>query len=346
MQPDVTPYTKDAHQKGTCRKEIFMLRLIAITASIVVLTASGVCAGNFEISADAGLVKSPTPLHINSGRIIKAQFKSDMKTTMDSEFDTDDLYPGPEPASTSDTKIKPKPAVAFKERSAGMAPPQKASPGVDPTFLAGAKDEVADLDGDLEKDLVLTPPPSKSEDKTEPEKKTGSIADKKTTGTQKADVVKKADRKTEPKVKQMTPSDYGTGSYAQSPKQIRKVKPVTQNPWSMPAGNYAARHYPIDANGPACRVDDTSCGNRIRVSGATQFNTGASAGYMAPGYERAKPNLHAANRDRINRDGVTIKLAPAAAPNNMEYQEDSSSDLLGAAAEIIGLPFAFISSFF
>jgi hypothetical protein len=52
--------------------------------------------------------------------------------------------------------------------------------------------------------------------------------------------------------------------------------------------------------------------------------------------------------DRVVRDGVTIKLAPAAAPADyMEYPEESSgSDLLSTAVEIIGFPFAFIGSLF
>ena len=55
--------------------------------------------------------------------------------------------------------------------------------------------------------------------------------------------------------------------------------------------------------------------------------------------------------DRIVRDGVTIKLAPAAAPpmdGNPYPEEESSagSDVINAAAEILGMPFAFLSSFF
>jgi hypothetical protein len=54
--------------------------------------------------------------------------------------------------------------------------------------------------------------------------------------------------------------------------------------------------------------------------------------------------------DRFVREGVTIKLAPAGAsetPYPEEYRDDSSgSDILSAATEIIGLPFAFISSLF
>ncbi len=59
----------------------------------------------------------------------------------------------------------------------------------------------------------------------------------------------------------------------------------------------------------------------------------------------------AATGERIVRDGVTIKLAPAAAPADGTYpeyytEESSASDIFSAAAEIIGMPFAFIGSFF
>jgi hypothetical protein len=55
--------------------------------------------------------------------------------------------------------------------------------------------------------------------------------------------------------------------------------------------------------------------------------------------------------ERFVRDGVTIKLAPnaagAEAPYADAYRDDyNGSDILSAATEIIGLPFAFISSLF
>ena len=65
----------------------------------------------------------------------------------------------------------------------------------------------------------------------------------------------------------------------------------------------------------------------------------AQQGYAAP------PTQYA---DRVVRDGVTVKLAPAAAPAEYpEYPEESAgSDLLSTAVEIIGMPFAFIGSLF
>jgi hypothetical protein len=53
--------------------------------------------------------------------------------------------------------------------------------------------------------------------------------------------------------------------------------------------------------------------------------------------------------ERIVRDGVTVKLTPASAPAIFPpdaEEESSGSDILSTATEIIGMPFAFISSFF
>ena len=55
-----------------------MAKLSLIAAAIVVLTASWVCAGNFEMLAAAGISKPPAPLHIRSGDVVKAEFKSNL----------------------------------------------------------------------------------------------------------------------------------------------------------------------------------------------------------------------------------------------------------------------------
>jgi hypothetical protein len=60
----------------------------------------------------------------------------------------------------------------------------------------------------------------------------------------KAVTEKKAEKKKAgPAVKRVAPSEFGT--YAASPKPIRKVRPpVAQNPWSYPAGAYESRPNP------------------------------------------------------------------------------------------------------
>src|SRR5208283_5663785 len=65
-----------------------MAKLSLIAAALVVLTASWVCAGNFEMLAAAGISKPPAPLHIRSGDVVKAEFKSNLNTNSDIELES------------------------------------------------------------------------------------------------------------------------------------------------------------------------------------------------------------------------------------------------------------------
>lgn len=309
-----------------------MARLFIVAAAIVVLTASWVSAGNFEMLADAALSRPPTQLHINAGDVVKAEFKSNLSKKFEIELESDTLLP--EPAAAKETsRVLAKPAVAYRERSnRGMAPPPRVSPKSQRLGArAEAADEAPDLEADLEKDLVISPPPPKTDQKPAMEEK--SAVEKKAVTEKK---------KAGPAVKRVAPSEFGT--YAASPKPIRKVRPpVAQNPWSYPAGAYESRPNPGQqylTDAPRQAVNQ----NNRRVNGYP--------GAVNPGYTYADPRRMAnppAAADRFVRDGVTIKLAPAAAPATGydPYEEESSgSDILSSAAELIGLPFAFISSFF
>lgn len=323
-----------------------MGRICTIATAIFFVTASWVCAGNFEVLADAGIIRPPTPLHA-PGTLVKAEFKSNIKTTSDMELESDSLLP--EPVSGREG-AKAKPAIAFKERTKGMAPPPRASQSApEPQgLLSGARDESIDLEGDLEKDLVISPPPPKAEEKAEAVSK---AADKK--AAQKPVVSeKKAEKKAVPQVKKVAPPDRGT--FAVGAKPIQKVKPaVTQNPWYTAAGAYQQRPvYSAPAQRMCSVPDDTP---RTRNAGNTAYRPYNQA-YGAPGspaYMNSDPRRvpMPPTGDRIVRDGVTIKLAPAAAPpmdGNPYPEEESSagSDVINAAAEILGMPFAFLSSFF
>jgi len=52
--------------------------------------------------------------------------------------------------------------------------------------------------------------------------------------------------------------------------------------------------------------------------------------------------------ERFVRDGVTIKLAPRAIPASYagEMEQSIPAEIISAATDIIGLPFALISSLF
>ena len=159
--PVRTQRIKVAPQSGEqFRKEIQVWEeSVQLRRAIFFVTASWVCAGNFEVLADAGIIRPPTPLHA-PGTLVKAEFKSNIKTTSDMDLESDSLLP--EPVSGKEG-AKAKPAIAFKERTKGMAPPPRASQSApEPQgLLSGARDESMDLEGDLEKDLVITPPPPK-----------------------------------------------------------------------------------------------------------------------------------------------------------------------------------------
>ncbi|MGO9572256.1 MAG: hypothetical protein ACLP5H_32465 [Desulfomonilaceae bacterium] len=320
-----------------------MARFFLVAAAMVMLTASWVSAGNFDVLADAGIGTPPTPLHIKAGDVVKAEFKSNLSRNSEMELESDTLLP--EPAAARETsQVKARPAVAFRQRSArGMAPPPRVAPKSQQLGArAEAADETPDLESDLEKDLVISPPPPKTEQK--PGMEEMPAADRKSGVEQKAVTEKKADKKKAgPAVKRVAPKEFG--SYAGSPKPIQKVHPpVAQNPWSYPAGAYENRPYP----GRQYLTDEP----RRAVNHSNKRVNGYPAA-MNPGYTNIDPRRAAippAAADRFVRDGVTIRLAPAAAPaialDPREEDESSGSDILSSAAEIIGLPFAFISSLF
>ncbi|MGC9031087.1 MAG: hypothetical protein ACP5LD_15645, partial [Desulfomonilaceae bacterium] len=142
-----------------------------------------------------------------------------------------------------------------------------------------------------------------------------------------------AKQKSHTAVKQLAPPVQE--KFAVSSKPIHKVRPVTSNSWFSAAGSYNRQ-----APNPTTLNSDP----RMLES----YTPRPVARPYPPIAVRGVPPVGAP--DRIVRDGVTIKLAPAAAgpaAAQPPQEEDSAgADIFSAAAEIIGLPFAFISSFF
>lgn len=294
-----------------------MGRICSITAAILLLTVSWVSAGAFEVLAKADAVRTPKALHVAApGAVVKAEFRSDGDDTLEMRTESDTLPVGTTAAAPL---VKPKPVVAYKERSSrAMAPPPKAAPPREPAAATLAQSEEKDsLELDLEKDLVISPPPPKAEGApapiTRPSVETRGVAVKETP--------REASREpkvsgVKPKAQVARPTAPRTEQYAQA---IRKVRPITANPWMTPAGAHRA---PAPACPPALTE---SYAPRDAYRMATPATTG-----------------------RVVRDGVTVKLAPppgaeAYPPANEEYDR---SDIISAAVEIIGMPFAFISSIF
>ncbi len=320
--------------------DIPMGKTFTVAVAIVLLTASWGSAGNFEVLADAGLVRAPTPLHIRPGTLVKAEFKSNMKTTSDLDFEADSLFPE-KVAAQNAPKVRPRPAVAFRERAkATMAPPPRTNPdtapGVGPLAesLEQATDMEEDLAQDLAKDLVVPPPPAKVEDTGPQFKKPPARQKEETRESSPIEQAVKQKTRTSPTVKKRSPSEYRSRHASRKP--IRKVRPLTRNnPWAFPAGSRGVRDRRFNAHRG---VDHTQAYQQ-----------------MTPPYMTSEPRRTVAmppTAERFVHDGVTIKLAPAAAPAagpgcGPYCEEDyANDDILSVATEIIGLPFAFISSFF
>ncbi|AFM26695.1 hypothetical protein Desti_4056 [Desulfomonile tiedjei DSM 6799] len=327
--------------RGTVSKgDTRMGRICSIATAILLLTASWVCAGNFELLADAGVVRPPTPLYAAPGTVVKAEFKSNIRTVSDTELESDSLLP--EPVSGKEG-VKAKPAIAYKERSRGMAPPPQTAPKSEDTFGATAqtREEINDLEADLEKDLVLSPPPPKTEEKAE---STTKVIEKKP--AEKAAVTeKKPEKKAAAQVRKINPDR--APQYTAQNKPIQKVKPASiQNPWHVAAGSHVQRPVASAPAGRMCNVSECPVPNSQVAYRQYREPNSPSPAFMTSDPRRVPVPP---GSDRFVRDGVTIKLAPAAAPANaLPYPEEESagSDLISAAAEIIGMPFAFISSFF
>ena len=338
-------YLKSCSYKEQMLKgDIPMGKIFTIALAFVLLTASWVCAGNLEVLADAGIVRAPTPLHIKPGTLVKAEFKSSLKTTSDADLDADSLFPE-KVSARNEPKVSPRPAVAYRERSTGtMAPPPRTMKGTTPNVGAVAEslDQAVEMEEELEKDLVLSPPPAKVDEsgKTFRRPAGSSSTAVEETGPAQESVREKErpslnavseKKRSTPRVKRKTSSDYRTRSASQRP--IRKVRPLTQsnNPWAFPAGSYG----------------------QARRQAVPQERYTQNRGYqeMEPPYMTSQPRQRIArppSAERFVQDGVTVRLAPAAAPACQPYgpEDGYEDDILSTASEIIGLPFAFISSFF
>lgn len=310
-----------------------MGKTFTIAVAIVLLTASWGSAGNFEVLADAGLVRAPAPLHIKPGTLVKAEFRSNLKTTPDLDFEADSLFPENVAAQNS-PKVMPRPAVAFRERATGaMAPPPRVNPKSAPSVgtLAESLEQATEMEEELEKDLVITPPPAKIEDTEKTFKKPPArIKQESREPAPSEEAVTEQPKATPTVQKKKTPSEYRSRQASRKP--IRKVRPLTRNnPWAFPAASQGVR----DSRFTAPRSRDNNQAYQ----------------QMTPPYMASEPRRTVAlppTTERFVRDGVTIKLAPAAAPAYQPYdgEDYTSDDILSTASEIIGLPFAFISSFF
>jgi len=310
-----------------------MARMCLIAAALIFIMAPWASAGNFEVLGSSGLVQAPQPIHIKPGAIVKAEFKSNLTTRSDVELDANRVVPEKVAAKNEAGQVL-KPAITYKDRpTRAMAPPPRPSAAQAPAVAAESRDLNSDLEADLEKDLVISPPPAKTEQPVDAD--TTVTKGKSTSEKAPLAATKKpaAKQKSHTSVKQSAPSVEE--KFAVSSKPVHKVRPITRNSWFSAAGSY-------DRQGP----NPATLNSDPRMLEA--YTPRPLARPYPPTAVRAVPPV--VGPDRIVRDGVTIKLAPAAAGPMLAQppQEDDSvgADIFSTAAEIIGLPFAFISSFF
>jgi hypothetical protein len=300
-----------------------MGKITSITAAIMILTVPWVCAGTFDVLAEASAVRAPTQHNLRPIPVLKAQFTPAMGPDSQMQTESDVLLPE-QTQIPQLAQVTPRPAAAFKERSVGaMAPPPKTAAGKKPSAgkLVQKKEAPDPLELDLEKDLVISPPPAEPEAEEKPSVSTTPTVEPKGITPKERVRERRVDKKkAAPTVKPVTPLPLPE-QYAASPKAIRKVRPLTRGAWSIPAGTHGPP--------PACPVRPDS--------------------FTAQTYHRAALPMDAPTQ-RYVRDGVTIKLAPSQVVEAQRVRERADEfggpDVLSVAAEIIGLPFAFISSLF
>ncbi len=157
-----------------------MGKIVCLAVTLMLFTASWVGATGFEVNRDAGVARTPTPLFIKPGTVVKAEYKSSLKTTSDMDLESD--APLAEKVSAkADGSVKSKSESRSAVRLSGtMAPPQRLGSSSSSGLAAMSEnaDDSVDLEADLEKDLVLTPPPPKA-DSSASEAKTKSEVSKK-----------------------------------------------------------------------------------------------------------------------------------------------------------------------
>ncbi len=140
-----------------------MRTIFVFAAAIYIAAASCVWAGTFDGLAAAASATPPTPLYMQPGSIVKTEFKSNIRSDSDVDLDAD-FSSVAQAAGKKTNQAAPQPAVAYRDKRHGMAPPpnmKKADKS--PKGMVVADQEDSELDADLEKDLVLTPPPPKTE---------------------------------------------------------------------------------------------------------------------------------------------------------------------------------------
>ncbi|MEW6348010.1 MAG: hypothetical protein AB1646_03040 [Thermodesulfobacteriota bacterium] len=296
-----------------------MGRVLSTTMALLLVTASWAGAGTFNVMSDERPQQVSSPLYMPPPSVAKCDFKSNIKS--DSLTDLDSEPAGAvEGAADKRSGRKGKAGVSKKPRAARgkMAPSPRVQTKPDKVAQSGPSE--LDLENELERDLVLSPPaPGRDGQRESPAFTNEGSADAGDPGQRRG---KNAESKGKATTKS---SKRGASSSPPAPglmagKPIRKVKPISGYMWNAPAGTSAFGPYSMPME-PQPLMSDA----RPRI---------------------VPPEM----AERFVREGVTIKLAPrtvpAAYPNPHVTDSNSASELVSTVTEIIGLPFAFVSSLF
>jgi hypothetical protein len=281
--------------------------------ALALFVAPWAYAGNLSVLSDAQDKRQAVRSFIPPGAIVKAEFKSNHSPETDMTTESDQLLP--EPGGAETPAVRERSAQQSNGKESAMAPPPVTRPDLTvnegpATQMRAATD---DYENELAKDLVLPPPPPKIEQTQDQDLET--LAKPSNRGVEVRPA--KRPRKNGLASPKRPPSTSNVIQQA-SRSDVRKVRPVTRNNWATPAGSHY-RPQRFTNNPPRADLSHVSQhGNRPEES------------------------------QRFVRDGVTIKLAPTTAQAGYAPGPERSApeEIAAAASEIIGLPFAFISSFF
>ena len=209
-----------------------MGKIGAAIAVVILLIAPWASAGTFDALADSQAYKPAVSRYLAPGSIIKAEYKATHTKGSGMETESDTLLPEEAPGETG-PRVTSKPAAAREERVVGkMAPPPRTAQRkrTDTRNSRETTKKSEDLESELEKDLVLAPPPPK------PDEEVDALSPK----LRRAN---KSRRTPRTRVRHVSPPK--PDHYAVSQSHVRKVRPLSRNLWNVPAGTHNPRACPV-----------------------------------------------------------------------------------------------------
>lgn len=286
----------------------------AAMVALALFVAPWAYAGNLSVLSDSQDTRQKARSFIPPGAIVKAEFKSSHSDDADMSANSDSLLPDPDMADIPTVQSRSADSAREKVSAMAPAPNDNTAPRNQTETPIQMRASSDDYEKELSKDLVIKPPPPKVGESETDDMET-------LTGRNISPALDRSPNNAREKNSRIgirTPPVTDRKIQSASRADVRKVRPVTRNSWATPAGSY--RH-------PRSYAANPPRPQRVQVS---------------------QPVAPTEDSERFVRDGVTIKLAPSArqAAYGQGPESPISEEIISAATEIIGLPFAFVSSFF